>query len=340
MSDIKIRPATAGDIPGIARFIKSVFGVEKPPETLRWLLKDPENNDRYLSLIALKNDRIICHIGYIRSYYCIGGDKRMVGAHPILWAVDPDFRGKIARKLYQSVLDEMDISLIYEGTPDAKRAYPKLGYKRFTKVSLFRRQCMLPGVFGQRLLRDPLKTARTIKSALIWAIGKKNTFISRHIQSGAVRFERFPATHELKGRENLVSNCPGQDMVKWMLRCPDVESEAEYVFLDNIPKGFLVVYWKGHPNGHSGRIIHLPDMGTDVGAWIAVLRRAETLLVQKGCRMITAMASIPVLTDALHKAGYCQSGTRNVWLYDPSEKLADHDWHLTFMEGDAGYRGV
>ncbi len=125
-----------------------------------------------------------------------------------------------------------------------------------------------------------------------------------------------------------------------MLSCPDVKSEVVVVYSGNKPVGYLVVYWNKTERGVSGRIVHIPDMGKDLGSWISVVEHAETMLRRKGCRSITAMASHPMLSSALHKCGYFRSGTRNVWLYDPSGTFSNYEWHLTFLEGDAGYRGV
>ncbi len=176
--------------------MESVFGVRQSREILNWILKDPENNNNYLSLVALMDDRIICHIGYIQSYYCMGG-KRVVGAHPILWAVDPGFRGKIARELYKMVLDSVDISLIYEGTPSAQRVYPKLGYRRFTEVGLYRRHIDLP-IFRPGTMRNPMDLARLAKAGLLWGMGTVNRSLLRRKQNRAITFKPFLDGDEIK----------------------------------------------------------------------------------------------------------------------------------------------
>jgi len=338
MVDIFMRQAEEGDLEAIADLVEIVFGSRQPPKYLNWLLSDPENPGRLNSIVALAGDSIVGHTGYVRANYHTGTEM-LSGVHIILWAVHPEFRG-IGTELYMRALTNTDISLIYEGTAPAVRVYIKLGYTRPMVAFHYRSNFFMPRITeylpGMRIKSFAITLAQ-------YMLQKVKRFSARIITDPSITFKLYSldAWYCAPPHDGVVTNCPSREQISWLQQCPSLESRVLTVYRGEIPLGVLFIYINRHHGTHAtGRIVHLPNMGEDLRAWLSVLVHSESLFRELGCKSFTTYAGHPVFLKAVNMLGYCNDFKRPAWVLDPQKRLADRTWHLTYIEGDHGFRGV
>jgi hypothetical protein len=90
----------------------------------------------------------------------------------------------------------------------------------------------------------------------------------------------------------------------------------------------------------AGRIVHVSYLGEKPGLWKHVVNMLDNFLIDKGCCVITAMASHPRFEKALRDNGHVFLRKSPFWLRDTKKHFTDAAWHLTYLEGDLAYRGV
>ena len=81
-------------------------------------------------------------------------------------------------------------------------------------------------------------------------------------------------------------------------------------------------------------------MGDDISDWSNTLCLINRFFKNKGCCVVTAMASHPKYIKSLISAGYVLLRRSPFWLRDRNGNFDNAEWHLTFAEGDLGYRNI
>lgn len=335
----ELREAIPADLVDIRRVITEVFQNNYSIEYLHWVLENPEDPSRLNAIVALENNRIIGVSGYVRARYSTG-DLLITGVHAILLCVLPEYRGGIGRELFYRVSTLSDVSLIYEGTQDAIRVYPKVGFQRVSEVEFYRLRLLPPS------------------AAEIKPVKKKIRYIGRGIINLAQYYlsllrigyevdhslEFFPFTLALypsyPPRNECISNFPSKETLDWLSRCPGLYSKNYLIKKGGICRGTLFVYIKDHGGFKTGKIVHIPEMGKNPSSWTGVLSFAEAFLRRQGCRWINICVHHPTLKAVLKNKGYSKLNSCKIWILDPKSYFSDKTWHLTYIEGDHGFRGV
>ncbi|MCK6621133.1 MAG: hypothetical protein HUU32_11855 [Calditrichaceae bacterium] len=329
MEEILIRQTTAADLEGVA---KLWHPRRRDPDIFRWLLAD--SHGRLRSFVAVSGEKIVGHIGYIISDYRFNGASYK-GVFTIEWLVDEASGKQAALPLYSKVLKMGDFTFVIGGTEVVWKIYPLLKFKTPLQVSRFLKVTR-PLPYLKALNHDPLR--KIVKTA----------FYSR----GLLLRKPLPANGELAlvpydgnapilpGSDLAVANETQKEHIEWLMKVPGVDAYPFTLRKDGKPAGTALCYVQEIEGVVCGRIVHVSYLGKEVGFWRQVLRQLEQFLTQKGCCIITTLASDPHFVQALKQNGHFVFRESPFWLRDPKGRFEGASWHLTYLEGDLAYRDM
>jgi hypothetical protein len=320
-----IRPSTADDLDAVGR----LFSPAKPVTLLRWLLSEPDGTFR--SYVALVNDEIVGHVGYLVSTFQTGSIQR-AGVYPILWKVRDGCVGGVGLRLLARALPFGDFSFIMGGSAAAQRLYGAFGYRMLFTIPTYHK------VVSFRDLGSPLVSRRAAR-----AVQKRVSTMFRsvgvHRDDGAVRLAAVTDQTDLRSHPvsgEVMENVLPMPHLQWILGCPDVEAYCLSLSIDGQGAGAAVCYVRPSRNGRLGTVVHVPYLGGRTERWSDAVRQLDGFLVSKGCSRIIVMASDPTFAGALSRCGFAPDRALPFWFRGHGE--LPRAWHLTFLEGDLAYR--
>jgi hypothetical protein len=333
-----IRPSTGNDIP----FIDGLYPFSRL-KVLHWILTDPENSNRYRSFVAhAGNGEVIGHIGYVKGSYVFGHDE-CIGIHPIEWVVSAKHRREsIGRQLMDAVFDLGDFSLIIGGSTLGQMAFPRFGFEM--KLECLEYEKIIEAVPYMRSIKGTLKN-RTFAVYMLIKSFTNRIRSKSHDRDVWLR----PYQGDLIDRRHIdtdiIKNEPNEKIIEHFCHCPSVEGHAFTAMKGEIPAGIVMCYLKqGVDRIVRGRIVHTSFLGNDPDLWTGVIEQTERFLISKGCAVISTFASHPSFRMALTRCGYVFNRYRRpVFFRDPRRlfvSLPNESWHLTYLEGDLGYRDL
>ena len=313
-----VRPTSDADLAAVGR----LFTPAKSPELLRWLLADPDDPTSIRSWVATLDDEVVGHVGYTRSSFT-DGRRMMTGVYPVVWKVREGARGGVGLQLLSRVFDHGDFSFIIGGSAQARKLYRVLGYKLLFHVPTYRKTRNLRGL-GLRLFSRA--GARVVKLRSQSIVGN----VLARSQSSKLQTAATP-------QSAVFANHATASILNWAAACPEVETRLVRVSTRPDEDLQAVVYVRRPTRGPvAGTIVYLPYLGDEVDRWRRVLQCAETVLAESGCSHITVMACDPTLRDALSTCGFALDKQLPFWFRGRSAPPSA--WHLTYLEGDLGYR--
>jgi len=316
-----IRRATEDDIGAIVE----LYSHTKNDIELGWLLPDPLDYHPFRSFVAVLDNKIVGHIGYVLSKF-LYNESAFKGVHPQAWIVAPDYRRYgIGLKLMNKVLDMGDFSYLIGGSKATMRIFPSLAFK----LKFFVLEYVKP-----LQSRDPSHRS----------FAEKDT----------ISLEEYgkTATSQVQSSNAAFINAQESSHIRWLLDCPLCDTYAFSIKQAGRHLGIAVCYiGKNKDDMLTGRIVHISYLGDDLYFWQNTLLDIEKFFRNKGCRVVAALASHPTYINALTNNGYCRrpdypvsafnENGRPFFLRDPQNNLPDipdEDFHWTFLEGDMGYR--
>ncbi len=335
-----IRKGKMNDLIEIQSLIYSVNQVHFSRDYLSWLLQDPFDSSELNSLVLLDNGRLIGHVGYVKSRYQTEGNV-LNGSHPFLLAILHEYRGLgFGKDLLLRAASIGDISLIFEGTQDAIKVYPGAGYKKIVNLGLYRKWLNWPA--AEQIKPQSLKMYGYNVITLLIDMCFFKTQVYKKTDRPSVIFSDFSSEDvEFSARrDSRITNVPCKQTIEWFSKCPVLKTRALRVGDEKSNLGVLMIYIHDHGNYKTGRILHLPNCDNDPQQWRLIVKEAEFYLHEDGCNQISVCSSHPVYTKTLLGMGYFPMGTRPIWLRDPNNLALDREWHVTYLEGDNGFRGV
>ena len=89
-----------------------------------------------------------------------------------------------------------------------------------------------------------------------------------------------------------------------------------------------------------GRINHLPNIGDNINDWLSLLIEIEIIFRNQNCSTFSVYSTHPILIKALNILGYRNIRSRTVWAFDNENYLKYKTYHLTYLEGDHGFRNL
>lgn len=300
-----LRPTTEADLPAISELTERVFGRRRSLEVLRWLLLSAQPGLDIQSEVAVNNrGRIVGHVGVLKSLYQ-WGEHIAVGAHPMLWMLHPDARGRIGVLLGRACTRSGDFSLVVGGTPDSK---PIMERRRFVRSA---------ATTELRLSTHPAAPAEPADELALRP------------------FE--PAPTRLLPAAGPVVSLPSPARLKWLAACPTLEARLFSLFRGEKNLGPVLLYLNRRGDEASGRVVHLP---WGDGDWVSYLRLALAELAAGGCRTASILVTSERQLETVRALGGEPFYERLIFFRNQSGLPEASGWHLTYLEGDLAYRRV
>lgn len=316
-----IRRTTKDDIGAI----EELYSHTKNMIELSWLLPDPLVHDPFRSFVAVSDNKIVGHVGYVISKFKYN-ESAFSGVHPQAWIVSPEYRSHgIGLKLIHKVLDMGDFTYLIGGSKATMRIFPFMGFKlKFFVLEYVK----------------PLKLLYTIQAS---ETGKDTISLEEYNKK---------EVGQNQSANTAFINAQERSHIKWLLDCPLCDTYAFSIKRDGKQLGISVCYTcKNKDDVLTGRIVHLSYLGDDLDPWQQTLSEIEQFFMDKGCLVVSTLASHPTYINSLKDNGYSQrpnypvsafnENGRPFLLRDPQNKLSDipdESFHWTFLEGDMGYR--
>ena len=316
-----IRRTTRDDIGAIEK----LYSHTKNADELGWLLPDPLAYNPFRSFVAVLDNKIVGHIGYVISKFKYK-ELEFKGVHPQAWIVSPEYRSHgIGSKLIHKVLDMGDFSYLIGGSKATMRIFPFLGFNLKFFV---------------------LEYVKTLESFYITKASETD--------KDTISLEEYSIKEavQIQSSNAVFVNVQEISHIQWLLDCPLCDAYAFSVKQDGNQLGIAVCYiGENKDDILTGRIVHLSYLGDDIYLWQNTLSKIEQFFLKKGCLFATALASHPTYINVLTNNGYSQRPSypvpafnengRPFFLRDPKNNLhsiPDDSYHWTFFEGDMGYR--
>lgn len=296
-----LRPTRPEDLPAISDLTEAVFGRRRSPELLDWLLLSGEAGGVRESRVAEADGRIVGHVGRIKSRYAWRG-RVVSGGHPILWMLSPQARGQIGVQQGHWCTEHGDLSLVLGGTPASRPIMERRGF-------------IDAGVATE--VRLPAGDARS---------------------GGEIRLEAGePVAAPAPGADGPVVNLAEAERLCWLAACPELEARLLRARRGDELLGPVLLYLNRGPETTTGRIVHLPWSS---GAGPALLDAALAELARAGCTTASVLTTSAEQLETAVARGGEPFYERPIYFRNQAGLTDPRRWHLTYLEGDLGYRGV
>jgi hypothetical protein len=318
-----IRRTTRDDIHDIVE----LYAHTKNSVELSWLLPDPLEQNPFRSFVAVSENNVVGHIGYVVSKFRYNG-LEFSGVHPQAWIVSPEYRKHgIGLKLMMKVLDMGDFGYLIGGSKATMRIFPSLGFTLKYYIHEYVKSLKpSPASPSSRTKKNMISLVAYNKKAPV-----KNRFLN-----------------------DVFINTQERNHINWLLDCPLCNTYAFSISQNDEQRGIVICYIGKNGNDIlTGRIVHLSYLGDEPDSWQSTIFEIEQFLMRKGCSVATALASHPTYINTLIDMGYSQRSSypvaafnengRPFFLRDPQKNLpeiSDESFHWTFLEGDMGYRNL
>lgn len=338
-----IAPLRRADLPELSQFLESGFGASADaccfsPEVLAWKYFDGPGGRSMApvrSLIARSAGSIVGHIGICFRPLIVSGEAAapVSSMHAIDWLASAAHPG-LGALLMLEALATTKTQFAVGGTSRAQALFPRFGFERKSKVSVFRK-ILAPlhrmhaagcGSFRKwaATTRDVayFSVARTRTARRTVELRPANTF-SAEID-GLLR--RSTLRMVMCERDHLLLN--------YLLRYPRPEFSGWTIHAAGRTIGFAVL--KITPSGRTqlGRIVDCWLDTDDPSCWRSAVAALVDRLRALSAGDVTCYATLPSLRAALRRNGFFKSGRRSVYVRD-KQQLLPQDLPLGLSEFDA-----
>ena len=325
---VYVRPTTEVDLEGVARLW---LPRKRDPQTFKWLLSG--GGEELRSYVAVAGDKVVGHIAYVMSDYRYKG-KTYKGVFTIEWKVDGGDGKQAALSLYSKVLKLGDFTFVIGGTDVVAQIYPHLKFKVPLHVSRFLK------------VTRPLQYFKALNNNFLKKI-PKTVFYSRNLllpklpsRNGDVELSAYEGNQPNIANDSVVANELRNDHVQWLMNAPNLTTYPFTIRRNGKAIGMALCYIQNTGGIITGRIVHVSSLGEEVDLWRQVVDKLDNFLVEKGCCVITSMASHPLFEKALRDNRHVFLRKSPFWLRDTKKHFTDAAWHLTYLEGDLAYRQI
>ncbi len=260
-----------------------------------------------------------------------------------MWLVSPRIRGGIGLNLLLRAISVADFSIIVGGSPYAQNIYPRIKFTLKFHIPTYYKLIKPIAYFRSATSYSLLKRiAKTLYLSPSIPSRKCSEELQRNIE---LRVHPLDSVEPYPSTGHSISNIIDIHQLRWIMKHPALKSYVCSIMYRGTSIGLSVCYINDHqPAAPTGRIVHISYLGDNEMIWHTALLKVEAFLRDYGCSVISTMSSHPIFAKALKDAGYisCSKGTP-CYMRDVKNALPgipNDDWHLTFVEGDSGFRGV
>jgi len=340
VSELLLRTTSEGDLPALSELTEVVFGRRRSVELLRWLVLGGDTGVALESRVAVRDGRVVGHAGFLSGRYRWGA-RIAVGVHPILWMVAPEARGQAGMQLGGWCTDRGDFSLVIGGTPMSQ---PILDRRRFVRGGVaveLRLPTAGAPADGEWELAPWEETDAAIEPR---GAGPGSAPPEPRPQVGAAAAtsrkdpRRRPEREAARGPSSgaaPVRHLPAPSRLRWLAACPALEARLLTLRREGRSIGPVVLFVDRRPGPPRGRVVHLPDVETDLAG---ALRCVLAALATAGCASASYLTTAPEQRAAAESLGGEPFYERPIFYRDQAGLQAPPGWHLSYLEGDLSYR--
>jgi len=320
-------------------FLRRVFGVSEnhrvfQPDVMRWKCFTPhpfwEGGRGY----ALRYKGEIAAFGCVVPCRFLTGSGTIASCNVVDWAASKAVPSA-GVLLYRHIQGLSGTMINIGGTTDALHVLPKIGFQarveryRYARVQQpwrhFRQTDRKDWKSPLRLARDYRELWRPVPNA-----GHALT-ATRVDRSYGFPAEVFPDPSVT--RQVVCARTP--ELLSYFLACPAAQMDAYLLERDGKPAGYFLLSRVGNQCRITDLWIRSPDGHAWTEAYATATAAART---HPRITEVTAAASLPLQTGALHQLGYRRTHSDPVFVLDPDRRLGDRsDLAVSLLENDGCY---
>jgi hypothetical protein len=320
----------------ITQLLKSVFGPEMSPsllsrEFLHWKFFAPRpGSTGSRSYVLAEDGEIQAHLCRWPISFPTPSGEIQSGTF-VDWVARPEAKGA-GVQIFQHLLALQETALAIGGTPQARRLLPKLGFRPRATLDTFalvvrpwRQYRSRPHRAGWR---DLARIARNTMWSFQAASGSNREWVATPVSKAGDLPEnafRVPASKFCLGIRSA-------SFLQYLLDCPVMNCNLFALHKASLPQGYFLLNQAG---GHC-RIIDLSIDSETPSEWEAAYRvAASTAAKQKTTCEISAVSSLPWLSEAFIRMGFRLRQQAPVLLHDPTGRLVNAPpLHLRMTDND------
>ncbi|MFZ0797643.1 MAG: hypothetical protein WCA13_21055 [Terriglobales bacterium] len=334
----EIRATQHKDLTALAEFLVRVYQFDPPdhhadPQLLEWKYLYPRDGwEGSRSYLLERNGQIIAHCGiYPVTFHLL--DRITVNSVTMMdWAADPAAPG-VGVVLYRKLMAIAPTSFVIGGAPATRLMIPRIGFRHVGEAQTY--------AAWLRPWREFRTRPRTRRSILRLLHGLTHPTHSRGQTSAGWDFaavNQFDDSLEpvLNDTKRTWTFC-GRTLadLNYVLKCPHLEIRGFLLRRQGQLMGYFII---GQADWEA-RLLDLVVNSADANDWnsaCATVTKAAQLNPEV-CR-IRALATFPILRQALIWNGYWCQSTEPIVIHDPANALGGaFPVSFQLIDGDSGY---
>ena len=335
-----IRATEPKDLPAIAKFLLRVYQFEPSdhhvdPQLLEWKYLYPRDGwEGSRSYLLERNAKIVAHCGICPVTFHLP-DRTTVNSVTMMdWAADPSVPG-VGVMLYRKLMAKVPTSFVIGGAPATRLMVPRIGFRHVGEALTY--------AAWLRPWREFRTRPRNRRSVLRLLHGLTHPTRSRRHTSAGWDFapvDQFddsllPVLNSTKRTWTFCGRTVAD--LNYVLKCPHFRMQGFLLQRQGQLMGYFII-GKGKTDWEA-RLLDLMVDSVDANDWNSACATVTMAarLDPEACR-IRALATFPILSQALISNGYWRQSKEPIVIHDPTNAL-DHAFPVSFqlIDGDSGY---
>lgn len=311
-------------------------------QTLKWLNYDKDQK-KYNSLVAVdEDDNVVGHIGYDISHFnCESSIYK--GVITNYWIADKNINYPIGLLLRKKVNKLSDFQYEFEGSQDSRDIFPLMKYEEAFNINAYEKPInickSIQKVYHKKgtILKKLYRIFKYLKKIYIF---RKNIVISMKRYDLDISELKSEFKEYIADKNYIYNKDESKILDKWA-ECKEIETKSYMVKKGSDLLGYFILGFDTKKGVKSCRVIHISNFGEDMDVWSGVLDYIINILKGTNVATLGVLSTHPSLIRTLEKSGFFVVGQKLFWLKDKNKYLSrdPKKWHVTFTEGDIGYRG-
>lgn len=345
-----IRATQHTDLPALAEFMARVYHFEPAdyhadPQFLDWkYLHSREGWEGSRSYVLEKDGQIVAHCGICPVTFHLP-DRPPVNSVTLTdWAADPAAPG-VGVMLYRQLMAMAPTSFVIGGAPATRLMVPRIGFRHVGEALTYAawlrpwREFRTRPRTGKSILRllhgltHPTRSPRQTTAG--WDFAPVNQFDDSQFDDSQFDDSLLPLLNDTKRTWTFCGRTI--EDLNYVLKCPHLNMQGFLLRRQGQLIGYFII-GRGNPDWEA-RLLDLVVNSADADDWnsacAAVTKAAQ--LDPEVCR-IRALATFPILSQALARNGYWCQYKEPIMIHDPTNAL-DRAFPISFqlIDGDSGY---
>jgi len=332
-------PAARQDLPGVTRFLASIFAENLSPAVLHprfleWkFFADRRDWEGARSYVVKQEQQVVAHV-CVWPMMFTAGQRKIRSCHLIDWAASPAAPGAGAF-IYQHLMQLAGTVIAVGGSEHARRVLPKLKFRPHGSLEVYARVVRPWKQFRLRPRASRWKDLARLGRNTLWSLRPlpvESGWSALPVSQADSRFESMQVSLSICCRTQKSS-----DAMNYFLACPTARCSLFYLLRNREASGYFVL----SQLGGQCRIADLYVGSEDQSAWEAAFRiAARTAAESPETCEITAASSLPWLSRLLSEEGFKMRNVKPILLFDPESNFANTPpLYVQFIDSDAFFLG-